>query len=177
MQKYFFKPIGELSNFDWQYEQHAAVVLPDGDIMLFDNGHFRSKDPKKRIPNSQNFSRGVRYRIDTQKMEIKQIWQYGKERGAEFFSPYICNVEYYDEGHYMAVLVIKTGKHVKAWQLLNVSIQTVTAIHLIPLRANLSMMNYYTNCKYLLIAIAPKNCPFILLMKSGNPAKDNYSVR
>ncbi len=101
MQKYFFKPVGDLSKFDWQYEQHACVVLPDGDIMLFDNGHFRSKDPEKRIPNSQNFSRGVRYRIDTEKMEIEQVWQYGKERGADFFSPYICNVEYYNEGHYM----------------------------------------------------------------------------
>nr|MBR5318269.1 aryl-sulfate sulfotransferase [Peptococcaceae bacterium] len=101
MQKYFFKPVGDLSKFDWQYEQHACVVLPDGDIMLFDNGHFRSKNPEKRIPNHDNFSRGVRYRIDTEKMEIEQIWQYGKERGADFFSPYICNVEYYNEGHYM----------------------------------------------------------------------------
>lgn len=101
MQKYFFKPVGDLSKFDWQYEQHACVVLPDGDIMLFDNGHYRSKNPEKRIPNSQNFSRGVRYRINTEKMEIEQIWQYGKERGSDFFSPYICNVEYYDEGHYM----------------------------------------------------------------------------
>ncbi len=101
MQKYFFKPVGDLSKFDWQYEQHACVVLPDGDIMMFDNGHFRSKNPEKRIPNSQNFSRGVRYRIDTEKMEIEQVWQYGKERGADFFSPYICNVEYYNEGHYM----------------------------------------------------------------------------
>ncbi|MBQ3508486.1 MAG: aryl-sulfate sulfotransferase [Peptococcaceae bacterium] len=101
MQKYFFKPVGDLSNFDWQYEQHACVVLPDGDIMLFDNGHFRSKNPETRIPNHDNFSRGVRYRINTEKMEIEQIWQYGKERGADFFSPYICNVEYYNEGHYM----------------------------------------------------------------------------
>ena len=101
MQKYFFKPVGDLSKFDWQYEQHACVVLPDGDIMLFDNGHFRSKNPEKRIPNHENFSRGVRYRINTEKMEIEQIWQYGKERGADFFSPYICNVEYYNEGHYM----------------------------------------------------------------------------
>jgi arylsulfate sulfotransferase len=101
MQKYFFKPVGDLSKFDWQYEQHACVVLPDGDIMLFDNGHFRSKNPETRIPNHDNFSRGVRYRIDTEKMEIEQIWQYGKERGADFFSPYICNVEYYNEGHYM----------------------------------------------------------------------------
>ena len=100
MQKYFFTPVGE-GDFDWQYEQHACMVLPDGDIMLFDNGHWRSKVKEKYLPNSQNFSRGVRYRIDTDKMTIEQIWQYGKERGAEFFSPYICNVEYYDEGHYM----------------------------------------------------------------------------
>lgn len=69
--------------------------------MLFDNGHFRSKDPAKRILNKDNFSRGVRYRIETEQMTIEQVWQYGKERGAEFFSPYICNVEYYDEGHYL----------------------------------------------------------------------------
>lgn len=100
-QKYFFKPVGDLANFDWQYEQHSCVVVPNGDIMLFDNGHWRSKVKEKYIPNSQNFSRGVRYRIDTEKMEIEQVWQYGKERGADFFSPYICNVEYYDEGRYM----------------------------------------------------------------------------
>lgn len=101
MQKYFFKPVGDLSKFDWQYEQHACVVLPDGDIMLFDNGHWRSKIKENYVAAKDNFSRGVRYRIDTEKMEIEQVWQYGKERGAEFFSPYICNVEYYDEGHYM----------------------------------------------------------------------------
>ena len=101
MQKYFFKPVGDLSKFDWQYEQHACVVLPDGDIMLFDNGHFRSKVKERYVAAKDNFSRGVRYRIDTEKMEIEQVWQYGKERGADFFSPYICNVEYYNEGHYM----------------------------------------------------------------------------
>ncbi|WP_031517900.1 aryl-sulfate sulfotransferase [Desulfofalx alkaliphila] len=98
--KYFFKPVGD-GDFDWQYEQHACIVLPDGDIMAFDNGHYRAKVKEKYIPAKDNFSRGVRYRIDTEKMEIEQVWQYGKERGAEFFSCYICNVEYYDEGHYM----------------------------------------------------------------------------
>ncbi|MCD7950850.1 MAG: aryl-sulfate sulfotransferase [Erysipelotrichaceae bacterium] len=99
-QKYFFTPVGD-GEFDWQYEQHANVILPDGDVMCFDNGHFRSKVPEKRILNKDNFSRGVRYRINTDDMTIKQIWQYGKERGQEFYSQYICNVEYYGEGHYM----------------------------------------------------------------------------
>ena len=98
--KYFFKPVGK-GDFDWQYEQHACVVLPDGDIMCFDNGHWRAKSKEKYVPAKDNFSRGVRYRINTDKMEIEQVWQYGKERGAEFFSTYICNVEYYGEGHYL----------------------------------------------------------------------------
>ena len=90
-----------MENFDWQYEQHACLVTPIGDIMCFDNGQFRAKSKENYLKNSENFSRGVRYRIDTDKMEIEQVWQYGKERGPEFFSPYICNVEYYEDGHYM----------------------------------------------------------------------------
>jgi len=99
--RYFFTPVGDLDNFDWQYEQHAAVVLPDGDIMCFDNGHWRSKNPEHYLKNRDNFSRGVRYRIDTENMTIEQVWQYGKERKAEFFSPYISNVEYYRDGYYL----------------------------------------------------------------------------
>ncbi|MFZ7101076.1 MAG: aryl-sulfate sulfotransferase [Peptococcaceae bacterium] len=98
--KYFFTPTGK-GDFDWQYEQHACVVLPDGDVMCFDNGHWRAKIKEKYLPAKDNFSRGVRYRIDPEKMEIEQVWQYGKERGAEFFSTYISNVEYYGEGHYL----------------------------------------------------------------------------
>ncbi|MFV0438577.1 MAG: aryl-sulfate sulfotransferase [Desulfopila sp.] len=101
VEKYFFKPVGDLSKFDWQYEQHACVICPDGDVMCFDNGQYRAKVKEKYIKNRDNFSRGVRYRIDTDKMEIEQVWQYGKERGEDFFSGYICNVEYYAEGHYM----------------------------------------------------------------------------
>lgn len=99
-QKYFFKPIGD-GEFDWQYEQHACVICPDGDVMCFDNGHWRAKTKENYRLNKDNFSRGVRYKINTDDMTIQQVWQYGKERGQEFFSQYICNVEYYEEGHYM----------------------------------------------------------------------------
>lgn len=99
VEKYFFTPIGD--DFEWQYEQHACSVLADGDILLFDNGHYRSKNKEKYVKNSENYSRGVRYRINTEDMTVCQIWQYGKERGSEFFSPYISNAEYYGEGHYL----------------------------------------------------------------------------
>lgn len=98
--KYFFTPVGE-GAFDWQYEQHACVIVPNGDVMVFDNGHYRSKVKENYIPAQNNFSRGVRYKIDTDAMTIEQVWQFGKERGVDFFSCYISNVEYYGEGHYM----------------------------------------------------------------------------
>lgn len=97
--KYFFKPVGD--EFEWSYEQHGSVVCPDGDIMMFDNGHYRSKIKEHYMPNATSYSRGVRYHLDKQNMTIRQVWQFGKERGVDFFSPYICNVEYYDEGRYM----------------------------------------------------------------------------
>ena len=98
-QKYFFKPVG--NDFEWQYEQHACVITPNGDVMCFDNHHNDTKFEEEKRPAKDSYSRGVRYRIDTEKMEIEQVWQYGRGRGAEFFSPYICNVEYYNEGHYL----------------------------------------------------------------------------
>ena len=87
--------------FEWSYEQHGVVVCPDGSVMMFDNGHYRSKVKENYMKAKDSYSRGVRYQIDTEKRTIRQMWQYGKERGADFFSPYICNVEYYDEGRYM----------------------------------------------------------------------------
>ena len=34
-------------------------------------------------------------------MTIEQIFEYGKERGSEFYSPYISDVDYIDKNHYI----------------------------------------------------------------------------
>lgn len=41
------------------------------------------------------------YKIDTENMTIEQVWEYGKERGSEFYSPYISDVDYLSSGHYI----------------------------------------------------------------------------
>lgn len=99
MQKYFFTPIGD--DFEWPWSQHAAMVLPNGNIFIFDNGNNRSKIKEEYISAEDNYSRGVIYSIDTDNMTIKQVWQYGKERGSSFYSPYISDVDYYDDNHYL----------------------------------------------------------------------------
>ncbi len=99
MQKYFFKTVG--NDFEWQWAQHAAMVLPNGEIFILDNGNNRSKIKEEYFEATENYTRGVIYRINEENMTIEQTWQYGKERGSEFYSPYISDVDYYDYGHYL----------------------------------------------------------------------------
>ena len=98
-QKFFFKPVGD--NFEWQWSQHAAMITPEGHVFLFDNGNNKSKNEKDYVKAEDSYSRGVMYKIDTDKMTIEQVWEYGKERGSDFYSPYISDVDYLDKDHYI----------------------------------------------------------------------------
>lgn len=99
MQKYFLKPVGD--DFEWQWQQHAAKTLPNGDILIFDNGNNKSKQAEKAISVDKAYSRAVIYRVNQAEKTIEQVWQYGKERGKDYFSPYISEADYLGEGHYL----------------------------------------------------------------------------
>lgn len=98
-QKYFFTPVG--NNFEWQWSQHAAMITPEGYVFLFDNGNNKSKNKDEYVDASNSYSRGVMYKIDTEKMTIEQVFEYGKEKGSSFYSPYISDVDYLDKNHYI----------------------------------------------------------------------------
>ena len=98
-QKYFFTPVGK--DFEWQWSQHAAMITPEGYVFIFDNGNNKSKDSSKYVEATNGYSRGVMYKIDTDKMTIEQIYEYGKERGSSFYSPYISDVDYLSKNHYL----------------------------------------------------------------------------
>lgn len=80
-------------DFEWAWYQHAPELLPNGDLLLFDNGdnrHYRG---------SPAYSRAVIYRIDDEARTIQQTWEYGKERGLETYSRIVSDVDYHaDEG-------------------------------------------------------------------------------
>ena len=98
-QKYFFKKVGE--NFEWQWSQHAAMITKEGYVFLFDNGNNKSKIKDNYVPADKSYSRGVMYKINKKNMTIEQIWEYGKERGSDFYSPYISDVDYLSKNHYI----------------------------------------------------------------------------
>jgi arylsulfate sulfotransferase len=57
--------------FDWPFGQHSPTLLPNGDLLLFDNGasrHFSGF--------CGSFSRAVIYRVDEAAMTVRQIGQF-----------------------------------------------------------------------------------------------------
>ena len=110
-QKYFFTPVGD--DFEWQWSQHAAMITPEGYVFILDNGNNKSKVKEEYVSAEASYTRGVMYKIDTDEMTIEQIWEYGKERGSEFYSPYISDVDYIEKDHYIVHsggIVYKDGK-------------------------------------------------------------------
>ena len=91
-QSYFFTP--EEEDFEWFYAQHNVSILDNGDIALFDNGTARVKrvDGDDRVSGDNVYSRAVVYNIDTENMTVSQESEYGKERGADWYSDWISGV-------------------------------------------------------------------------------------
>lgn len=75
------------SEFDWAWGQHAAMTLGNGNLYLFDNGF------QRRFGDSPLYSRGVEYEIDEDAMTVRQVWEYGEQRGPEFYSSIISDVD------------------------------------------------------------------------------------
>ncbi len=95
------KPVGD--DFEYTWGQHNIKMMENGRILVFDNGNGRSKDPDKMLDTKDpnNYSRVVIYEVDEANMTVKQIWQYGKERGMELFSPFICGMDAYGTNHFV----------------------------------------------------------------------------
>jgi arylsulfate sulfotransferase len=85
------------ASFEWCFGQHSPVLLPNKNLLLFDNGFGRE------YSNIKKYSRAVEYKINENNKTIEEIWQYGKERELELYSPIISNVDYNNENNRIMV--------------------------------------------------------------------------
>ena len=83
-------------DFEWNWYQHAPLLMPNGHIMLFDNG-WRNRN----FSGSGQYSRAVEYEINKAAKTIKQIWTYGKERGAETLSEIVSDVDFISSSNHV----------------------------------------------------------------------------
>lgn len=74
-------------DFAWPTGQHALNVLDNGHLLLFDNGLARN------FGNEFTYSRVVEYEINDAERTIRQVWEYGRERGLDLFSGVTSDVD------------------------------------------------------------------------------------
>ena len=85
-------------DFDWTWTQHTGWRIDarskKGEFWLsvFDNGDGRGME-QPALPDMK-YSRLVVYKIDEAKHTVEQVWEYGKEKGHEYFSPVTGLCEY-----------------------------------------------------------------------------------
>lgn len=81
----------ELTDFSWAWGQHAPMVLPNGNLFVFDNGYNRN------FEGYGSYSLATEYEIDEENMTVKEVWSYGRNRGNALFSNIISDVDYLPE--------------------------------------------------------------------------------
>lgn len=80
--------ISNHTDFEWAWYPHAPMVKSNGNIMVFDNGDNRN------FTLAEKYSRAVEYEIDETNLTVKQVWQYGKERGIKAYSQIQSDVDF-----------------------------------------------------------------------------------
>lgn len=75
-------------DFEWAWYPHSPMVKAPNTFMFFDNGD------RRNYSTSELYSRAVEYEIDEVTMTVKQVWQYGKERGIDTYSRLQSDVDF-----------------------------------------------------------------------------------
>ena len=92
LRDYALEPI-EPQDYEPPLGQHNVQLLPKGNLYLFDNG-FDGDEERPDLPDGlgRGYSRGVEYELDEENMTVRQVWQYGKQRGINMYSTHISGV-------------------------------------------------------------------------------------
>ncbi len=99
--------------FDWTWTQHTTYVIPEKSkaglihVSSFDNGDSRGME-QPAVP-SMKYSRAVEYVVDEKNMTVQQIWEFGKERGLDWYSPITSVTEYQPKTDSMMVYSATAG--------------------------------------------------------------------
>ncbi len=87
------------TEFDWSFTQHTAWLSERGEnneryttMSVFDNGDGRELE--QPALSQDKWSRAAEYRIDEKNLTVQQTWQFGKERGWDWYSAVTSNVKY-----------------------------------------------------------------------------------
>lgn len=99
LEEYVLDPIDE--NVVFHAGPHAVEEMSDQDgneetmdVMLFDNNRVYTRGNEEL---SEQYSRGVQFRINETEGTVDEIWSYGEERGTDFYSRIVGDADYLEE--------------------------------------------------------------------------------
>jgi len=81
---------------EWPFHHHASKLTSNGTVILFDNGNYRTFpfDGQEPMDEEDSYSRVVEYRINTDTMQVEQVWQFGANRGEDtIFASFLGDVD------------------------------------------------------------------------------------
>lgn len=84
-------PVGE--GYEHPYKMHSPQPMPGGRLMMFDNGVGRAIPPDPELTLELRWSRAVEYEIDETAGTVRQVWEYGRERGFELYSSIVGDAD------------------------------------------------------------------------------------
>ncbi|QIZ77475.1 aryl-sulfate sulfotransferase [Ferrimonas lipolytica] len=100
-------------DFDFTYTQHTAwltgKVYNGGEtkgLTVFDNGDGRHYE-QPAMP-TMKYSRAVEYKVNEKDMTVEQVWEYGKDRGYDWYSAITSNVSYQQDTNSMFIYSANT---------------------------------------------------------------------
>ena len=80
---------------DLFYHQHSIEALPNGNVLMFDNGNYRPED------EDGSYSRALELSLDFERMTATKVWEF--RRDPDLFSICCSSVERLDNGNTLVV--------------------------------------------------------------------------
>lgn len=100
-QPYVLQPVNadgsevDLGNTDfYSYFQHAPMRLPNGNILLYDNGNYRNF---YNGPVEDDYSRAVEYKINEEEKTVQLVWEF--DYNHELFTTATGDVDLLENGN------------------------------------------------------------------------------
>lgn len=84
--QYLLSPANPQADF-YTYHQHAPMLMPNGNLLIYDNGDYRTSPSAtaniSSLIDHVTYSRAVEYKIDETNMTAELVWQYGEKDSAQ----------------------------------------------------------------------------------------------
>ena len=91
--KYLLKPKTDDGYF-FPYHHHAHETMPNGNLMLYDNGSYGASPFNEQPRRAESFSRAVEYKINEKTKQAEIAWQYGQHAENIYYSGALGDADY-----------------------------------------------------------------------------------